>query len=132
MAGRVPARLSRAEGRRFGLTLGLAFLALGGLLLWRGRESLAIVAGVLGVLLVAAGSVAPGSLGPVYHGWMRFALLLSKVTTPVFLGIIYFLVLTPLGVLRRLLGRDPVARAPSDSLWVALPEDRHSDLERQF
>ena len=42
------------------------------------------------------------ALRPVYRGWMRFGLLLSRVTTPLILGIVFFLVITPIGLVRRL------------------------------
>ena len=67
----IPTRLTPAEGRRFGLTVGVAFLVLAGLLhFWRHKETAAVVAGGLGVLLVAAGLVIPGRLGPLHRAWM--------------------------------------------------------------
>ena len=58
----------------------------------------------LGIVLVLAGLVVPRLLGKVYAGWMGFALVLSKVTTPIFMGVIYFVVLTPTGFLMRMFG----------------------------
>ena len=60
METRIPARLSSAEGRRFGLTVGAAFLVLGGALAWRGRAA-APVALALGALLLAAGVIVHAS-----------------------------------------------------------------------
>jgi hypothetical protein len=81
---------------------------------------------------VLAGLVAPGSLGPVYRGWMRFGLALSRFTTPIFLGIMYFLVFLPFGLVMRRF-RQPLVRPVGDSYWVARPESgRRSNLQRQF
>jgi hypothetical protein len=135
MAHRVPARLTRAEGRRFGLQVGLAFAALGGIAWWRGHPRSAAVFLVLGGILVAGGLLVPGSLGPVYRGWMRLALAISKVTTPLIMGIIYLVVLTPTGLLLRLFGHRPLARDRSArSYWIrrSAPNGSRSDLRRQF
>jgi len=119
--------------RRFALTVGGAFALLGALLLWRERGAW-WVALTIGVALAAAGIVAPRRLGPVQRGWMRVALAISRVTTPIFMGIVYFLVLTPTGLVMRLVGRRPLAR-PRDAttFWVDRPPgERGSDLGRQF
>ena len=58
MAERVPARLTAAQGRRFGLTVGLAFLVLAGIAWWRGHPTSVLVLGSLGTLLVLVSVVA--------------------------------------------------------------------------
>ena len=83
MENGIPARLSRAELRRFGLVVGGAFLVLAAVLWWRGQGLAPTIAATLGTALVAGGLLVPGRLGPVYRGWMGLAVLLSKVTTPV-------------------------------------------------
>ena len=130
----IPARLSSAEGRRFGLTVGLAFCALGGLLYWRGFPTGSIVAASLGILLLIAGMLAPAHLGPVFRAWMKLALLISKVTTPLFMAVVYFLVLTPIGLIMRVFAHRPLVSAGKGGThWVTRGESaRRSDLERQF
>ncbi|HEV8305294.1 MAG TPA: SxtJ family membrane protein [Gemmatimonadales bacterium] len=135
MATRVPARLSAAEGRRFGLTVGGAFVVLGGLAWWRGRLLTAGVATGVGLALVIAALVVPARLGPIYRLWMGLAAAMSKVTTPVFMGIIYFAVVTPTGLLRRLAGKDSLVRPrTAKSFWVSRAADaqRRAGMERQF
>ena len=138
MADRVPARLTAVqtprELRSFALSVGGVFVALALVLYWRGRPAVAGVLGVVGVALLAAGVVVPGRLGPVYRAWMALALAISKVTTPVLMGVIYFGVLTPIGLVLRLLGRRPLARRRgAGTYWVDRPAGaRRSDLRRQF
>ena len=91
----IRARLTRSEGRRFAFPVGLAFLAVASITLWRGHQSASLVLGGLAVALLLAGALIPTRLGPVYRGWMGLALVISKVTTPIFLGVVYFLVITP-------------------------------------
>lgn len=129
----VPARLSPAEGRNFAFTVGAAFLGLAALFWWRGHPFPMRAAGAIGALLVLAGLVIPGWLGPVHRAWMGLAHAISKVTTPVFMGLLYFMVLTPAGILRRTLGRNPLVRPAGPSYWIARDAaHRRSDLERQF
>lgn len=135
MAKPVSARLTPSEGRRFGFTLGAAFLALAAVAWWRGRETAGIGFAGLGTALLLAGLLMPTALGPVERAWLGFGRLLSKVTTPVFLGIVFYLVVTPVALLMRVLGRAPLrAPAPGTSAWIPrAPEARRRrDLERQF
>ena len=97
LARGIPAGLSPAEGRKFGLVVGGAFLVLGLVLRLRDHGTASAVTLALGGALALAGLAIPGRLGPAYRGWMALARTISKVTTPVFMGAIYFLVLTPTG-----------------------------------
>ena len=134
MESRIPARLSPAEGRKFGLLVGGVFLLLGGISYWRGHAVAPTVLWILGGTLVVAGALIPGHLGPVYRAWMRLAVLLSKITTPIIMGVIYYGLFTPMGLIRRALGRNALVRAPGDSCWIARDPGpaRRSDLSRQF
>lgn len=127
-------RLTAAEGRRFGLTVGLAFLAIAGILAWRERTTAAWVAGALGGLLVLGGLATPTRLGPFERAWMALARALSRVTTPIVLSLVYFLAITPIGLVMRALGRNPLTRTERDGgFWVARdPGERQGDLRRKF
>jgi hypothetical protein len=132
LATGIPARLSPAEGRKFGLTVGAAFLVLAGITWWREHETLMYVFTGLGGALVAAGLVVPGRMGPIYRAWMGFAHAISKVTTPIFMGIVYFVVIMPVGLIMRALGRNPVRHRPvGGSFWVTHGEGRGS-MSNQF
>ena len=133
MATGIPARLSRREGRKFGLTVGTAFLVLGGVAQWRGHAVLALGLWTLGAGLLLAGLVVPAHLGPVQRGWMGLALAISKVTTPILMGIIYFVVLSSMGLVMRLFGRNALtSHHGGDSAWVPRAAGYQSDLKRQF
>jgi len=131
LAHTVPARLTPAEGRKFGVQVGLAFLALAAFVWWRGKVGVAPWLGGLGAALLLAGLVIPGLLGPVYRAWMGLALAISKVTTPILMAIIYFVVITPIGLLMRVVGRDPLANS---GRWMARPAGAPDPkrMERQF
>ena len=134
MAEGVSARLSSAEARRFGLVVGAAFLVLGAAAWWRGRTLVGQVLMGIGGALILFGLMLPRALVPVHRAWMGLALVISKVTTPIFLGIIYFGTITPTGVIRRLFGRDSVrSRTRGASFWVQRTSGREQpDMKHQF
>jgi hypothetical protein len=122
---------SRSELRSFGLLVGGAFLLLAGVVLWRrGTTPVFVTLAALGGVLMLAGAGVPTALARVYTVWMRFAVLLSRITTPIFMGVVYFVVLTPTGLLMRLFGRRTLS---SRAGWVTrAPGVRRSELLRQF
>jgi hypothetical protein len=138
MAGTVPAGL-KSERRKFALTVGAAFVVLALVLVWRERETGARVVGGLGAALILAGLLIPGSLGPVMKAWFGLSHAISRVTTPIFMSVVYFLVITPIGLIRRAAGGNAMTRQrgaeghPTERFWVERPTDRRrSDLTRQF
>jgi len=133
MAATAPARLTPRAGRRFAFTLGVAFLILGGVSYWRGHEVPPRVLAGLGVAFLAAGILVPGRLDRVYRAWMAVGHGLSKVTSPIVLAIVYFLVLTPMRFLLLLWGRRPLRHDARDgSYWVSAPSGGRSNLHNQF
>ena len=133
MAPAIPARLTPAEGRKFGFTVGAAFLVLAGLLWWR-EKAAAPVFGGIGILLTLAAILVPVHLGPVQRAWMGLAHFISKFTTPIFMGVVYFVVLTPIGLLKRAFGSNPMSnKAEGGSYWVVRGDDvTQRSMERQF
>lgn len=121
-----------ADGRRFAFPVGTAFLLLAGVLWWREHPTLALIGAALAATLFVAGLALPRRLGPVYRAWMRMAAGISKVTTPIFMGVVYFLVFTPFGLAMRMVGKRPIVhRAQSDSFWRSASAGP-KDLRRQF
>jgi len=126
--------LTAAEGRRFALTVGGAFLGLAVVAWWRAHLGNSRVLGGIGASLALAGLLFPTRLGPIERAWMRLAHTISRLTTPLAMAVIYLVVLTPIGVVRRALGGNPlVHRATKGSYWNTRPENRRfSNLKRQF
>jgi hypothetical protein len=134
LARGISAGLTATEGRKFGLLVGGAFLLLGALLRWRGWDVGAWIPASLGGLLLLAGLTVPTRLGPVYRGWMALALVISKVTTPLFMGLIYFLVLTPSGLIARLFGHRPLSHTQgAANYWQSRPAGAgRGKMDHQF
>lgn len=86
-------------------------------------------------ILAAWALVAPLSMRPLYRGWMRFGLLLNRITTPLVLGILFFIVFTPIALAMRLLGRDTMMRKfEPDAKSYRVSSHKHSKqtMERPF
>lgn len=133
MADNVPAGLTRADGRSFGLSVGGVFLALAAIGALRHHVAMPAVLATLGVVLVGGGVAAPGAMVPVRSAWMRMAHGISRVTTPVVMGIIFFVALAPIGLIRRLVGKDTLRpSAGARTYWKSRADTPASDMTRQF
>jgi Saxitoxin biosynthesis operon protein SxtJ len=114
--------------RRFGWTVGGVFAVLGALLLFRHRTAAGAVAMSLGGALLLLAAAAPALLAGPHRAWLALARSLGRVNSAIFLFLTFFLVLTPLGIVLRLFGRDELRRrgpAPP-TMWSPYPE-RNSD-----
>lgn len=112
-------RSDRAE-REFGLVVGGLLVALGSWWIFRHRFGLLGpgFAG-LGTLLLAGALLWPRALALPRRAWMGLAEAMGAVMTRLVLGIVFFAVVTPIGVVKRLFGWDPLERraAPRTSYW---------------
>jgi len=134
--------LSRAQtvktssDRFFGLTFFVVFLIIALLpLLSRG----AVRPVVLGIALafLAVSLAAPAWLAPLNRLWLKIGELLHRITSPIILGVMFFGVITPIGFLMRLAGKD-LLRMKFDphctSYWIRRepPGPEKTSLKRQF
>lgn len=137
MAKGIPTRLSASaveirELRHFGLLVGgiLAVIAVWPVV-FRGESPRTWVL-ILAAALIALGLVFPRALRSVYRLWMRMGHLLGWFNTRLLLSVVYFLVMTPTGMVMRLVGRDPLDRRLGDrpSYWVE--RQRRLDARRSM
>jgi hypothetical protein len=127
---------SRKELRQFGF---LCLLFFGGLALWYGWDNgftlgvkiltgAALIGGVLG-------AVAPQLLKYVFVGWIVAVFPIGWTVSHILLGSIYYLVLTPIGLLVRALGNDPMNRTfdrAAKSYWSVHEQAPVARYFRQF
>ena len=114
--------------REFGLIVGAVFSALGLWWLYRGKfATVASVLALVGSLLIFFGLVLPRVLVGPRKAWMKLAEGMAYVSSRVILALIFFLVLTPIGLIKRAMGWDPLHRRenPRDSFWLPYPERQH-------
>ncbi len=122
--------------REFAFLVGGVFILLGGLAFWRGRPAGPWFLGS-GAFLVFFGSVFPPFLKPLYRVWMIFAIILGGCMSRVMLTILFYGVITPIGLWLRLRGKDLLNRQFRDgkeSEWILRHDgvDRRDDCTRQF
>jgi len=129
--------LNEKELRKFGLVTGSIVAVLFGLFLpWLFNHALPlwppwIIAGVLIVWAL----ILPATLAPVYKGWMRIGMALGWFNTRLILGILFFLIFTPIGLIMRLLGHDPMQRKIDGDLEtyrISLSQKHPEDMEKPF
>ncbi|HKW47278.1 MAG TPA: SxtJ family membrane protein [Gemmatimonadaceae bacterium] len=137
MAHAISAGLNRtytaAAGRKFAFTVAAAFLVFSAIARFRGHAVSPVVLATIAAVLAVAGTLVPAKLGPVDRAWMALAKAIAKVTTPVFMGVLYFVVVTPIALLRRALGGNGlVHRSGQVGYWVDRTESPRSAMGRQF
>ena len=101
------APVSSSSNRAFGLVFGAVF-AIIALWPWVFGGRIRIWSAVVGALFVVVAWLWPAVLAPLNRVWTRFGLLLHRVVSPVVLGVMFFVVITPMGLVMRALGKDPL------------------------
>ena len=98
----------------------LVFLAVG---IWvvSGGQSKGWLFFVSAALFLVVAIARPSILGPLNRAWAKLGLLLGQVFNPILLGVVFFLVVTPMAVIRRLLGKDSLhlkSKPDLKSYWI--------------
>ncbi|CAN5276090.1 hypothetical protein BH20VER2_BH20VER2_06340 [soil metagenome] len=122
--------------RRFGLVVGGVLLVIGALLVWREKSAGWVLVVPAGILLLLA-AVAPAVLQVVHRGWMTAAFAMGWVMTNVILTLVFFLAVTPIGLLQRVFGKPPLElafRSGAGSYWEtrAGGKPAPADYEKQY
>jgi len=127
--------LTTRELRVFAGALFPAFCAILGWLLlrWTDLGLLSLAVWGLGGAVLVLGLAAPRLVRPIYLGWMYAAYPVGWTVSHIVILVVYYLVLTPVGVAARLAGYDPMARKferERDSYWI--PRAGPGDKGRYF
>jgi predicted acyltransferase len=110
----------KKELRKFAITISVALGVFGGLVLWRkGQAGLILLA--IGVVIFLAGLVWPKSLALLHKAWMALALALGFIMSHIILALVYYVVLTPIGFIMKIVRRDPLELSfdrNAESYWI--------------
>lgn len=128
--------LDKKSLKKFGITMGVAFLVITLFILSRHRHS-ALPTSIISLLFFILAFIIPLLLKPIYIFWMKLAFILGWVNTRLILSILFYLILTPIGLGMRLLGVDLLDRKidkSRDSYWIKREKKSFNtlDYERQF
>ena len=107
--------------RSFGISVGTVLILIGAYALWRGRMSVVLISGIVGITLTALGSLSPSVLKYPSAAWWRLSRALGFVNTRIILTLVFALVLTPLGLLWRIIGHDPLSWRRTSAGWTPVP-----------
>jgi len=125
MADLTHAPKTSRELRKFGITMAVAFGLFAALFWWRDKSYWNIVAWIAAGFFVPALAF-PTLLRPIEWTWMKIAGFLGAIMTRVLLTLTFYLVVTPLGWLMRLMGKDSLLlkrQQHRSSFWIAVEPD---------
>jgi hypothetical protein len=109
-----------SSNRSFGIVFAIVFLLIAAWPLLQGSAPRWWAAGVSAAFALVA-VLRPALLAALNRGWTRFGILLGKVVSPVALGILFYGVLAPIGLLMRIAGKDPLRLkrdAAAATYWI--------------
>ena len=129
-------KVEGSSDRSFGLVFAGFFAVIGLLPLLLGRSPRIWALGIGGLFLLAA-LVIPSVLAPLNRLWLKLGLLLHRIVSPIALGIMFYMVITPMGLLMRATGKDflKLRLDPSaSSYWIERepPGPAPESLKNQF
>tara|TARA_R110002110_G_scaffold56163_2_gene159853 strand:- start:1751 stop:2161 length:411 start_codon:yes stop_codon:yes gene_type:complete len=106
--------------RSFAIVFAAVFIIIGGFPLLYGGEPRLWSFGI-GIAFIVAGFLFPDVLRPLNRIWFQIGLLMHQVVNPIIMGLIFFLAVTPTGLIMRALGKDPLRRTfdrDAETYWI--------------
>ena len=126
---------SREDLKKFGVTIGFIVLVIGAFLSFREKDLYIFFLSV-GSVLIILGGIFPAILKPIYKIWMSFAAIIGWIMTRVILSVLFFLIITTIGIFARLIVKDFLSLRPKSqkSYWNSRDREYelNQDYEKQF
>ena len=122
-----------SSNRSFGLLFFIVFLAIS---LWplKSQEDLRLWAFILALIFFVLGILNSKFLTPLNKLWMKFGIFLGSIISPVVMGVVFFIVVTPVGLIMRFLGKDLLRINKSkfvSTYWISR-EKQNNTMKKQF
>lgn len=113
------------SNRKFGLFFTAVFSIACAYFAYKGMNVLASILGGLAIVFVVLSLTKPGLLLPLNKLWMGLGFVLGMIVSPIVLGLIFFVIFTPVGLMMRLFGRDELRMKPdpAKSHWKTRDDD---------
>lgn len=114
------AKILLPSNTKFGFFFSVIFLSIAGYLSYYQLFVPAFFLLFLSLLFFVISVFRPEYLGPLNHIWFKIGMILNMIVSPVVLGVIFFLLITPIGFLGKLFGRDALRKNKSNSetFWL--------------
>ena len=128
--------LNKQSDRNFGLVFAAFFLIITCLKYYSSGSVSYIFIGLMVICIILA-IFTPSVLRPFNTVWLKFGLLLNKIMSPIIMSIVFFLVVTPIGICMRVLGKRPlnIGSGPKqNTYWLPYTSDNdeHDSMNNQF
>ena len=129
-------KTGKKDIRSFGITFGIIFLIIAGFLYYQEKDSFQLFIYLAGSFS-GLGIILPIILKPFYMVWMIFAVILGWFMTKVILSLLFYLIITPIGLLLRIIGKDLLnlkEKKQQKSYWNMRnsEEEQNQNYEKQF
>ena len=121
-------KTGKKDLRSFGVIIGIIFLLVAGFLFYREKESFQTFLYIAGAF-IGFGLIIPIILKPIYIVWMTFAVILGWFMTRVILSLLFYVIITPIGVVLRIFGKD-FLEIKKESVQGSYWNQRDSNLEK--
>lgn len=129
-------KLDAAGYRKFGLTTGLIVVVLFGFLIpWLFNLNYPLWPLIVAGVLASMALVVPVALQPIYIVWMKFGNVMSWINTRIILGILFYGMFLPIGIVMRLFGKDLMHRKLDEKLSsyrVISNNESKDNIERPY
>ena len=121
-----------SSNRSFGIVFSI-FFSLVGIYLLLNNSSVYYWSFLISLIFLILGLLNSKILGPLNQIWFKFGILLGKVVSPIVMGIIFFLVITPIAILLKIFGKDVLKLKlnNNETYWIEKNEPK-SDMKKQF
>ena len=126
---------SRKDLKNFGVTIGFILLMIG-VFLFVGEKDSFIYFFSIGLIFIGLGLINPVVLKTLYKIWMTFAIIIGWVMTRVILSVLFYLIISTIGIFARLVGKDflNLKSKNNESYWNIRNKEHelNQDYEKQF
>ena len=121
------------SNRNFGIFFFTVFLVLGVYFLFQKTVILSFTFILISSIFLTLALMKPLKLTYLNKLWMKFGLLLGNIIAPIVMGIVYFGVVTPTGLLLRLIGKDilMLKKNKNSSYWLN-KDNKNNNMKNQF
>ena len=125
-------KIKLPSNRNFGIVFSIVFLIIA---IWPilNQNEIRIWSIIISLIFLILGLINSKFLSPLNKAWFKFGLILGSVIAPIVMGIVFFLVVTPTGLIMKALGKDllELKRNKNNTYWLE-KDNSNNNLKNQF
>ena len=125
-------KIKLPSNRNFGIVFSIVFLIIA---IWPilNQNEIRIWSTIISLIFLILGLINSKFLSPLNKAWFKFGLILGSVIAPIVMGIVFFLVVTPTGLIMKALGKDILGlkRNKNNTYWLE-KDNSNNNLKNQF